>query len=368
MAVPFLDLKKQYLTISGEIDAALKDITGSMRFIGGSQVTGFEEEFAAFCEVEHAVGCGSGTDGLYLSLRALGIGPGDEVITVPYTFVASVGSIRMAGAKPVLVDVRPGTLNIDPGMIEERITPSTRAIMVVHLYGQPAEMDAIIEIAHRHNLRVVEDACQAHGARYRGKRVGSIGDAAAFSFYPTKNLGAWGDAGCVTTGSRELAEKARSIANHGRTTWTHHELDGINSRLDAVQAAILRVKLRHLDGWNEKRRRLAQIYLSQLPEIPQARPLEVIEGAEPVYHLFIVRVPRREEVMEKLETLGIGCAVYYPMPAHLQPAFGMLGHGEGSFPVSEAAAREVLALPLHPDMEESQVAEVVGALKSALSQ
>ncbi len=366
MAVPFLDLRKQYQVLKDEIDAALSEVLEGARFIGGPQVAEFEREFAAFCEVPHAVACASGTDGLYLSLRALDIGPGDEVITTPYTFVASVGSIRLAGAKPVFVDVRPETLNIDPGAIENQVTPRTRAIMVVYLYGQPAEMDAVMEIARRHNLHVIEDACQAHGARYRGRRVGSIGTAASFSFYPTKNLGAYGDGGCVTTGSGELAKKMRSIADHGRTTWTRHELEGINSRLDAMQAAILRVKLRHLEEWNERRRRLAALYLAQLADVPQVNALETVEEAEPVYHLFIVRVPGREALMEKLKARDVGCAVYYATPAHLQPAYAVLGYGEGSFPASEAAAREVLALPLYPEMEESEVAEVVGALKEAL--
>ncbi len=366
MAVPFLDLRKQYQVLRDEINAALSGVLEGARFIGGPQVAEFEREFAAFCEVQHAVACASGTDGLYLALRALDIGPGDEVITTPYTFVASVGSIRLAGAKPVLVDVRPETLNIDPGAIENQVTPRTRAIMVVHLYGQPAEMDAVMEIARKHNLHVIEDACQAHGARYRGRRVGSIGTAASFSFYPTKNLGAYGDGGCITTGSGELADRIRSIADHGRTTWTRHELEGINSRLDAMQAAILRVKLRHLEEWNERRRRLAALYLEQLADVPQVKALETVQGAESVYHLFIVRVPGREALMEKLKARDVGCAVYYATPAHLQPAYAVLGYGEGSFPASEAAAREVLALPLYPEMEESEVVEVVGALKEAL--
>jgi dTDP-4-amino-4,6-dideoxygalactose transaminase len=366
VAVPFLNLKKQYEALKGEIDAAVSEVLTSTRYVGGEQVARFEEEFAAFCEIDCAVSCGSGTDGLYLSLCALGIGPGDEVITVSHTFVASVGSIRMAGAKPVLVDVKPGTLNIDPEKIEKQITPGTRAIMPVHIYGQPAEMDALMEIAGRHNLDVIEDACQAHGARYHGRRAGSIGTAASFSFYPTKNLGAYGDGGCVTTGSKELADRIRSIANHGRTTWTYHELEGINSRLDAVQAAVLRVKLRRLEEWSERRRLLADLYLEQLSDVAEVRPLEIAEGVESVYHLFVVRLARRGEIMEKLKSREIGCAVYYPTPAHLQPAYAWLGYGEGSFPVSEAAAREVLALPLYPEMEETQVVEVVSALKDAL--
>jgi dTDP-4-amino-4,6-dideoxygalactose transaminase len=367
MAVPFLDLKKQYEGLKAEIDAAIAEVVGSARFIGGAQVAQFEQEFASYCEAEHAVACASGTDGLYLSLKALDIGPGDEVITVPCTFVASVGAIRMTGAKPVLIDVRDETLNIDPELIEEAVTPQARAIMVVHLYGQPAEMDRVMEIAGEHNLRVIEDACQAHGARYQGRRVGAIGTAASFSFYPTKNLGAYGDGGCVTTGSRELADKIRSLANHGRTTWTRHELEGINSRLDALQAAILRVKLRHLDEWNEKRRRLTSLYLEKLKEIPEARTVETVEGAESVFHLFIVRLENREKVMGKLQEREIGCAVYYPAPVHLQPAYAVLGYREGSFPITEQATREVLAVPLHPEMEEDQVEEVVSALKESIA-
>ncbi len=367
MAVPFLNLQKQYEILKPEIDAAMADVVGSARFIGGAQVTRFEQEFASYCEAENAVACASGTDGLYLSLKGLDIGPGDEVITVPCTFVASVGAIRMAGAKPVLIDVRNETLNIDPELLEEAVTPQTRAIMVVHLYGQPAEMDRVMEIAGEHNLRVIEDACQAHGARYRGRRVGAIGAAASFSFYPTKNLGAYGDGGCITTGSKELAEKMRSLANHGRSTWTRHDLEGINSRLDALQAAVLRVKLRHLDEWNEKRRRLAALYLEKLKDVPEAKPVEIVEGAEPVYHLFILRLENREKVTEKLQEREIGYAIYYPTPVHLQPAYAALGYREGSFPVSEQATREVLAVPLHPEMEENQVEEVVNALKESLA-
>jgi len=366
MGVSFLDLQKQYKLLKSEIDAAIGEVVAGARFIGGEQVAGFEKEFAAYCEAEHAIACANGTDGLYLSLRALDIGPGSEVITVPYTFVASVGSIRTAGAKPVLVDVKPGTLNIDTGQVEERVTPKTRAIMPVHLYGQPADMDAVMEVAGRHNLAVIEDACQAHGARYGGKRVGSIGTTASFSFYPTKNLGGYGDGGCITTNSEELTKKIRSIADHGRTTWTHHELEGINSRLDALQAAVLRIKLRHLDEWNEKRRRLARLYNEELAEVPEVRTLEVIEKAEPVHHLFIIRVQNRDAVLENLRSRDIGCAIYYPTPAHLQPAFAVLGYTEGDFPVSEAASREVIALPLYPEMEEGQVAEVVAVLKESL--
>jgi len=367
MAVPFLDLRRQYETLKAEVDAAIAEVVDSAGFIGGPQVAQFEREFAAYCEAEHAVACASGTDGLYLCLKALGIGPGDEVITVPCTFVASVGSIRMTGAKPVLIDVRDETLNIDPGLVEEAVTPQTRAIMVVHLYGQPAEMDRIVDIASGHNLRVVEDACQAHGARYEGRRVGGIGTAASFSFYPTKNLGAYGDGGCVTTNSRELADTMRSLANHGRSTWTRHEFEGINSRLDSLQAAVLRVKLRHLDEWNEKRRRLAALYHRQLEEVPEIRTLETVQAAEPVYHLFIVRLENREKVMEKLKERQIGSAIYYPTPVHLQPAYAALGYREGSFPITEQATREVLAVPLHPEMEEEQVEEVVGALKESIA-
>jgi dTDP-4-amino-4,6-dideoxygalactose transaminase len=367
MAVPFLDLKKQYKGLKAEIDAAVAEVVSSAGFIGGPQVAQFEQEFAAYCETEHAVSCASGTDGLYLSLKALDIGPGDQVITTPCTFVASVGAIRMTGAKPVLVDVRDETLNINPELIEEAITPQTRAIMVVHLYGQPAEMDKVREIAAEHNLRVIEDACQAHGARYQGARAGSLGTTASFSFYPTKNLGAYGDGGCVTTGSRELADKIRSIANHGRSTWTRHELEGINSRLDALQAAVLRVKLRHLEEWNEKRRRLAALYHEQLKDVAEIGTIEIVEAAEPVYHLFIVRLEHREAIMEKLKEREIGCAIYYPTPVHLQPAYAVLGYREGSFPVAEQAMREVLAVPLNPEMKENQVEEVVSALKKSLT-
>jgi len=366
MAVPFLNLVKQYEGIKEKVDAAVAEVMSSARYIGGPNVTEFEKEFADYCETSCAVACANGTDGLYLSLRALELDPGDEVITTPLTFVASLGAIREAGATPVLVDAREDTLNINADLIEEKITDKTRAIMPVHLYGQPAEMDKILDLADRHGLGVVEDACQAHGSRYKGRRAGSMGTSGSFSFYPTKNLGAYGDGGCVTTNSEKFAEAIRSIADHGRTTWTHHAKEGINSRLDAIQAAVLRIKLRRLDEWNERRRKLAGIYLESLANIPEVRTLSIIEGAEPVYHLFIIRVSSRESVMEKLRERGIGCAIYYPVPAHLQPAFSFLGYGEGSFPVAEKATTEVLALPLYPEMDESQVPEVLVALKESL--
>src|SRR5689334_4283571 len=318
--IPLVGLFDQYQTIKSEIDAAIENIITSSAFVGGEAVRSFEKEFAAYCEAKACVGVGNGTDALYLTLRALGIGPGDEVITVAHTFIATSEAIAMTGAFPVFIDVLDDTMLMDPSRIEAAITPRTRAIIPVHLYGQSCDMDAIMEIARRHGLKVVEDAAQAHGGRWRGQRVGSIGDAATFSFYPGKNLGAFGDAGAVVSQDEALIEQIRMLANHGRLEKYTHKMEGVNSRLDGMQAAILRVKLRRLDEWNARRRQIADAYRDQLTGHGLTLPT-VHENAETVWHLFVVRTDERERLQSLLKEEGIATGIHYPVPLHEQPAY-----------------------------------------------
>jgi dTDP-3-amino-3,4,6-trideoxy-alpha-D-glucose transaminase len=356
-----VDLKKQYASIKDEIDAAVTQVLEGGWYILGEQVSAFEREFAAFCSVDHAVGVGSGTAALHLALAACGVGPGDEVITVPHTAVATVVAVELTGARPVLVDVDPRRYTLDPERLEAAVTPRTRAVVPVHLYGCPADLGPIVEIARQHDLFVVEDCAQAHGAAYRGRRVGSWGDVAAFSFYPTKNLGACGDGGMVVSTSAELAERVRLLRQYG---WRERYVSsavggakGLNSRLDELQAAILRVKLRHLGEWNERRRRLARLYNERLAGGGVTLPCEP-ENAVHVYHLYVVRHPRRDALRAFLRERGIGSLIHYPVPVHLQPAYGDLGYDAGAFPVAEAAAREVLSLPLYPELGEEEAVAV----------
>src|SRR5882724_2849794 len=335
--IPLVGLYDQYQTIKPEIDAAIEDIINRSAFVGGDDVRNFETEFAAYCETVGCVGVGNGTDAIYLTLRAMDIGTGDEVITVAHTFIAPSEAISMTGARPVFIDIKEDTMLMDPDLLEAAITPHTKAIIPVHLYGQPCEMDSIIEIAERHGLKVIEDAAQAHGARWRGRRVGSIGDAACFSFYPGKNLGAFGDAGAVVSNDLELLEKVRMVANHGRLEKYTHKMEGVNSRLDGLQAAILRVKLRHLDNWNESRRRHADFYFEALTGGDLQMPV-VHEHAEPVWHLFVVRVSDRAGLQAELKQEGIATGVHYPVPLHRQPAYEDLGIAQESLPVTELVA------------------------------
>jgi dTDP-4-amino-4,6-dideoxygalactose transaminase len=355
--LPLVDLRAQYRTIEDEVLAAIRGVLESGNFVLGPEVEAFERELAAFCGTPHAVGTSSGTSALHLALLAAGVGPGDEVITVPHTFVATVAAIEYAGAKPVLVDVRPDTFTMDPALVEAAITARTRAIVPVHLYGQTADMDPILEVARAYGLKVVEDACQAHGAEYRGRRAGSLADAGCFSFYPGKNLGAYGEAGAVVTADEELAGRVRQLRHWGQGGRYVHELKGFNYRLEELQAAILRVKLRHLEDWTEARRRHARRYTDLLAGVLPT-PAEM-PYARHVYHLYAVRTGARERLQRSLLEAGVQTGIHYPVPVHLQPAWADLGHGPGAFPESERAAAEVLSLPMFAELTDDAIGRVV---------
>ena len=355
------DLKTQYHNLKPEIDAAIARVIESSAFILGPEVAAFEEEFAAYSGAAAGIGVNSGTSALHLALLAAGIGSGDEVITTPFTFVATAAAIRYTGARPVLVDIEPRSFNIDPARIEQAITPATRAIMPVHLYGQPADMDPILEIARRRKLLVIEDAAQAHGAEYKGRRCGSIGDMACFSFYPGKNLGAFGEGGMVTTSNPEYARMIRLLRDWGSANKYEHTYRGFNYRLEGIQGAVLRVKLRHLEAWTESRRAHAAHYNRVLRPLGFQIP-EELPGARHVYHVYTLRTRRRAELQEHLRSTGIQTGIHYPVPIHLQPAHADLGYGPGSFPVAEQVAHEVLSLPVHSELTAHQLAEVGAAL------
>lgn len=357
--IPFLELKAQYHSIKEEIDGAVSQVLEKGWFILGENVRAFEEEFAAYCGASFGVGVGSGTEALHLALLACGVQPGDEVITVPNTAVPTVSAISFAGATPVFVDIHPDSYNMEPSGIEAKMTERTRAIIPVHLFGQAADMGPILEIARRHNLKVIEDACQAHGAEYQGRKVGTFGDAGCFSFYPTKNLGAYGDGGMIITNDASIAEKARLLRNYGEKQRYYHSIKGFNSRLDELQAAILRVKLRHLDEWNEARRERAKLYDRHLAESGVATPAEMAYGRH-VYHLYVIRSPRRDELQAFLASKGIGTLIHYPVPVHLQEAYRDLGIGPESLPVAERYAGEILSLPLYPELSRESVERVAG--------
>ena len=362
--IPYLDLKAQYRGIKGEIDAAVLRVLDSGQYVLGEEVAAFEREFAGYCRASEAVGMNSGTSALHLALLAAGIGPGDEVITVPFTFVATVSAICYTGATPVFVDIEPDYFTMDPSRLEAAITPKTKAIMPVHLYGQPADMDPIMEIARRRDVTVIEDAAQAHGSEYHGRRCGSIAGVAGFSFYPGKNLGAYGEGGAVTTTRVEVAARCRTLRNWGEEQRYEHRLKGFNYRMDSIQGAMLRVKLRHLEAWTERRRQVAEWYGAALDpdtvRVPKARP-----GCRHVYHVYAVRTDDREKLRDVLGKEGIQTGVHYPIPVHLQPAHADLGYGAGDFPVAEQAAREVLSLPIFPEMTREQVQTVAAAVAGA---
>jgi dTDP-4-amino-4,6-dideoxygalactose transaminase len=359
--VPYLDLKAQYRSIKPEIDAAIARVLDSCQFVLGPEVAGFEQDFAAHSGTSECIALNSGTSALHLALLAAGVGPGDEVITVPFTFVASVAAVVYAGAKPVLVDIDPRSFTMDPAAIEAAITPRTKAILPVHLYGQPADMDPIVEAARRHNLVVIEDAAQAHGAKYKGRAVGSIGDMACFSFYPGKNLGAYGEGGAVTTSNAEYARTVRMLRDWGQDRKYHHLLRGFNYRMEGFQGAILRVKLRHLDSWTEARRAIVSKYNESLADSGLELPTQM-PWARHVYHVYTVRTKEREVVQAVLEKEGIQTGIHYPIPVHLQPAYADLGYARGAFPHSEKAADEVLSLPLFPEMTDDHIQSVSQAL------
>lgn len=360
--VPLVDLAAQYAAIRPEVDQAIQAVLDATDFIMGPAVKRFEAAFAAYCGAAHCVGVASGTAALELALRAVGAGPGDEVITVAHTFIATAEAITAVGARPVFVDIDPCTCNMDPAQLDAAITPATRALLPVHIYGQPADMTAIRAIAAAHGLPVIEDAAQAHGATWEGVTAGGLGSAACFSFYPGKNLGAYGDAGAVVTNDAAIAEQVRLLRNHGRRSKYLHEVKGYGERLDTLQAAVLEAKLPHLPAWTAARRRLAARYDALLADLPVARPV-VAASAEPVWHLYVVRTGQRDALLEHLNRAGIGAGVHYPVPLHLQPAYADLGYQAGALPVTETVAATCLSLPLYPEMTEAQQDRVVAEMR-----
>lgn len=365
MKVPFLDLHAAYLELKPEIDAAITRVLDSGWYILGPEVEAFEAEYAAYCEAEHAIGVANGLDALHLALLAMGVGPGDEVIVPSNTYIATWLAVSQCGATPVPVEPVEATYNIDPARIEAAITPATRVILPVHLYGQPADLDPILAIARKHGLRVLEDAAQAHGARYKGRRIGAHGDAVAWSFYPGKNLGALGDGGAVTTNNPELADRIRVLRNYGSRVKYVNEVKGFNSRLDPIQAAVLRVKLRVLDEWNARRRGIAHRYLEGLAGSGLVLP-QVPEWAEPVWHLFVVRHQERDALIKRLNDAGVGTLIHYPVPPHLQGAYAEIGFGMGAFPLAKRMAGEVVSLPMGAQMSLTETERVIEAVSAAV--
>ena len=361
MNVPFLDVKASYLELAEQLDAAYKRVMESGWYILSEEVEAFEQEFASYCGAQYCVGVGNGLEALHLILRAYQIGPGDEVIVPANTYIATWLAVSYAGARPVPVEPDPSTLNMDPNRIESAITSRTRAIMPVHLYGHPAHIMPILEIARQYGLKVVEDAAQAHGARYQGKNIGGLGDATGFSFYPGKNLGSFGDAGAVTTNDPELADRVRVLRNYGSRVKYHNEVKGFNSRLDPLQAAFLRVKLPHLDAWNERRRQQAQYYLNELAQVPGLVLPQVAEWAEPCWHLFVVQHPERDALQEQLRKSGIGTLIHYPIPPHLSQAYAEQQWEYGDFPITETLAKSVLSLPIGPHLSPEAQQQVISA-------
>lgn len=360
--IPFVDLKAQYASIRTEVNAAIQGVLDSCQFTLGSEVVEFEREFAAYCQGEYGVGVNSGTSALHLALLAAGIGPGDEVITVPFTFVASVAAIHYSGARTVFVDIDPKSFTMDPARIEAAITDRTRAIMPVHLYGQTADMDPILEIARRRGLAVIEDAAQAHGAEYKGRRAGSLGQMGCFSFYPGKNLGAYGEGGMVVTSDPQYARTLRMLRDWGAEKKYHHVLKGYNYRLEGIQGAVLRVKLRHLETWTEARRAAAARYELLLSGSGVPMPAQM-PYARHVYHVYAIRTKDRQRWQESLQGEGIQTGIHYPIPVHLLPAYEDLGYMRGDFPHSEQAADEVLSLPMYPELTEQQAGVVAAGVR-----
>ncbi|MBI5584193.1 MAG: DegT/DnrJ/EryC1/StrS family aminotransferase [Deltaproteobacteria bacterium] len=376
MQVPFLDLKAQYEAIKPEIHQALQAVIDKTAFAGGPFVTEFEQAFAPFCGCRECVGVGSGTEALWIALRALGVGPGDAVATVPNTFIATAEAISFCGATPIFVDIAEDTCTMDPHLLEDCIqsrlaAPKNgqrlKAILPVHLYGQTADMDPILELADRYELAVVEDGCQAHGAEYKGRRAGSLGVAGAFSFYPGKNLGAYGEAGAVTTNNTTLAEQMRIFRDHGQPRRYYHDVVGWNGRMDGFQGAVLKTKLVHLERWNDARNEKAAWYRRQLADLDEVVLPGVADYARHVYHLFAIRVRHRDRVLAALTEKGIGCGIHYPVPVHLQKAYAFLGHRPGDFPVAERIAAELLSLPIFPELTEEQVAYVAASLRDIVT-
>ncbi|MGJ4892948.1 DegT/DnrJ/EryC1/StrS family aminotransferase [Bradyrhizobium sp. HKCCYLS3077] len=359
--IPFVDLKAQYQAIKPEVDAAIQSVLNSCQFTLGTEVAEFEKEFAAFSGSPHGVGVNTGTSALHLALLSAGVGPGDEVITVPFTFVATASAIHYTGAKPVFVDIDPVSYCMDPALLEEAITPRTKAIIPVHLYGHPADMDPILAIARNHGLAVVEDACQAHGAEYKGRRAGSLGDIGCFSFYPGKNLGAYGEGGMAITANTTFLRSLRMLRDWGAERKYEHVLKGYNYRLEGIQGAVLRVKLRYLEGWTEQRRAAASRYTAMLADKGVRVPTEA-PYARHVYHIYAIRTSNREALQTQLNARGVQTGIHYPHPIHLLPAYADLGYKAGQFPHSEKAAAEVLSLPMYPELAPSAQETVAAAL------
>ncbi|OGO31583.1 MAG: erythromycin biosynthesis sensory transduction protein eryC1 [Chloroflexi bacterium RBG_16_56_11] len=360
MRIPLVDLKTQYQGIKEEVMAEIGQALDGMQLFLGKNVQAVESNFASFCGTEFAIGVGSGTDALHIAIRALGIGPGDEVVTVAHTFIATVEAIVLAGARPVLVDIDPVTCNMDPAQVEKAITSRTRAIIPVHLYGHPADMDPILDLAGAYRLKVIEDACQAHGAEYRGRRTGSLGDIGCFSFYFTKNLGGYGEGGIITTSDPDIAKTCRMIRDHGQNAKYYHAVMAINGRLDEVQAAVLKVKLAYLDKWTEMRRDIASAYSARLPS-SIIKPREMPWGKH-VYHLYVVRTPERDQLKEWLESKGVSTGMHYPVPVHMQEAWRRYGGAECSLPVTEKTVKEILSLPIYPELTESEVGYICDSI------
>jgi dTDP-4-amino-4,6-dideoxygalactose transaminase len=361
MKIPFVDLKSQYLTLKNEIDQAIHDAIMDSAFIGGKYLKSFEQNFANYIGAKYCIGVGNGTDALFIALKVLGIGEGDEVITVANSFIATSEAVTMTGAKVVFVDCDEKTFNINVDKIEEKITERAKAVIPVHLYGQSAEMNKIMEIAKKYNLFVIEDAAQAHGAEYRDKRIGTLGNLACFSFFPGKNLGAYGDGGAIVTNNDDLAKKTRMFANHGRLEKYNHEFEGINSRLDGIQAAILDVKLKYLDKWNQRRREIANIYNQYLQNVVVI-PYEFLH-IKHAYHLYVIRTTKRDSIKVLLQEKGISTGIHYPIPLPFLKAYSYLGHNAKDFPVAYALKDEILSLPIHGDMTDEQVSYVIEHLR-----
>jgi dTDP-4-amino-4,6-dideoxygalactose transaminase len=365
--VPFLDLKSHHAPLRAEFSAAIQEVIDEGAFAGGSFVARFEDEFAAYCGCPHAIGVGSGTEALWLSLLAAGVGPGDEVITVPSTFMATAEAITYCGARPVFVDIDERTYTMDPAALKQALTERTRAIIPVHLFGHPADMDPIVDFARENGLCVIEDACQAHGARYKGRRVGTLGDTACFSFYPGKNLGAFGEAGAIVTRDAVLLEKIRILRDHGQTRKYHHTMVGWNCRMDGIQAAVLRIKLRHLERSNQLRRSHASYYKHAFEGMEEIVVPECAPGARHVYHVYAIRVKARDQMIRLLLEEGIATGVHYPVPIHLQEAYRFLGYRRGSFPVAEQCATEFLSLPMFPELTLEQLETVSQSTKEIVT-
>ncbi len=368
MQVPFLNLRAPHDLLRSEINAAIQEVIDSSAFAGGPFVTKFEEDFARFCDAKHAIGLASGTDALWFILLALGVGPGDEVITTPSTFMATAEAISFCGAKPVFVDIEETTYNLDPSFLERAITKKTKAIIPVHLFGQTADMDPIMEVAGKYGLPVVEDACQAHGAEYKKRKAGSLGIAAAFSFYPGKNLGAMGEAGAVTTNDTRLRDTIRTLRDHGQAKKYHHSMIGWNGRMDGIQGAVLSIKLKRLADWNASRRVHADRYHELLGHIPGIVLPKAAKDRTHVYHIYPVRTKDRDQRLKLLGERGIACGIHYPIPVHLQTAYAFLGLGEGSFPVAERCSQEFLSLPMFPELTVEQINGVASEVRSVFAE